>query len=204
MISGMAKSYEYREPELQGKLIFQGVRWLVFKEFDYDGEPSLTVEATCGTCLIQLQKSSETELHCDNPNCKNYEKNVSLGQDFATSKSLVRRQWEALQRRKDPGKWVNLDQEVVPLAETEEADEEHWVRARLFHTPKGKSLLIWVGKKGHKSKVQLFLKDEIDEISHDTTDLHPKEILLGFKAKFSDDTIAEIRFPERENSEDGS
>jgi hypothetical protein len=84
-------------------------------------------------------------------------------------------------------KFLNLDDEAVPLATTRiDASNEnpYWIEARLVESKTGRRLVIYAGEKGRKDKTQIFVEPDIQRLSFDHKDRHPSDIFLKVEATF--------------------
>ncbi len=185
----------------EGKIVFNKIRWRIERHenprrptiADYRSRP------TCITCQVDLKSridgQSKVAYWCQNPMCSKSGQEMVFHQSDTELHNLAVRMWEGANRIKEPEKWLNLDQELSPITDKRgDEDELYWSEVKFFNTKRGKMLMVLVGKKGHSSKVQFFVKDEEDQVTSDQVgDINPKEIFLGFKAFFSDGATNETK-----------
>lgn len=180
-----------------GGVIFNKVKWLITERQNNMRHVSRSATATCLSCEVVLNsKGDDKTVYCQNPKCKAYQNDISLDDALFNVQLLALRVWEAQQRKKSSEfKWINADQQLVPLAKTEADDSKYWAQSFFYDTNDGKMLMVLVGEKGAKGKVQLFMKDQLDIVTHDQIgDLNPKEILMGLTAYFSDGAIVDTKY----------
>ena len=184
--------------EVVGKITHE-VGWLITREVKRSrvgDRESIHCQPICRTCQSDLRVQKPDELVCDDPTCIKRDKPVKLTKSWNELSSNVATAWGGRERRKDQQKWLNFDQELHPIAEdqAEDSSKKYWARAQFFDTSKGKLLMIMLGEKGKQSKVHLFMKDELDQVTFDAGDIDPKEILMGFSATFNDGVKSETKF----------
>lgn len=165
----------------------------MLKSFNSLDEHYIHCQPVCRSCQSDLQSKNDTDLICLNPVCKNHRKNFELSHTIDLTKKVVILMWEGYERKKEKSQWLNFDQELMKLAESEDKDDEKfWCKTKILKTKEGKVVMILLGKKGHNSKVQFFVKDELNQVTFDQIgDINPQEILIAFKAQFSDGSITE-------------
>lgn len=178
-----------------GKLTFLGIGWRINERFNrIRNSVHKTAVPTCRTCQVSLISKDQLALVCQNPRCKNLDKPLALEKPLDETRLLIVSMWEGEQRRKEKIQFLNFDQELIPLAQGEDSDSEYWCTVKLFQTIKGKMAMVLIGRKGHSSKVQFFVKDELNQVTFDQVgDLNPKELLMAFKAQFADGSVTETK-----------
>ena len=87
-------------------------------------------------------------------------------------------------------KYINLDDEAVPIAEDKarSEDERFFVTARIMESKVGQRLVIYAGERGSEKKTQIFVEPEIKRLSFDQKDLNPSDVFLSVEAEFADGT----------------
>lgn len=179
-----------------GGVTHLGIKWRITAKTRRDRESRWSIPHCIG-CLIQMKVVNNNTVACQHPGCTNLEKEINLPEGVQDTQVLTIRMFEAEELRNEGIKWKNIDQQLVRIADSdaEDADGEYWAKTQFFNTPQGKILIAYLGKKGHTGKVQIFSKDELDLVSADlANDQHPKDLLLGFTAYFSDGSISKTSF----------
>jgi len=88
---------------------------------------------------------------------------------------------------------INLDDEVIPVAQEELKNTDYWVRAKVTESKSGTRLIVWAGSKSKKNKVQLFVEPELKRMSFDQNDDHPLEVFAKVEAIFADEVKTIIK-----------
>ena len=183
-----------------GGLILKNVKWYITARQTHAQHTAYWANPSCKSCQTDLHAQGDV-VSCPNPQCNAYQKQIKLDEPLGSVQTLVVQMWQGQQRKASKDfKWINADQQLVPLAETkaDNSDGTYWAHSSFYDTPNGKLLMVLLGKKGAGSKVQLFVKDELDIVAFDQLgDMHPKDLLLGFKAYFSDGSTTETKFPDK-------
>lgn len=85
-------------------------------------------------------------------------------------------------------KFINIDDEAVPIAEDKVKNDKYFVTSRLMKSKVGLRLVVYAGEKGKKDKTQIFVEPEIKRLSFDQADLHPTDVFIKVEATFNDGT----------------
>jgi hypothetical protein len=185
------------DKKIIGGLVFKKVKWVISENQNNMRHTSHSSEATCLSCETALNSKGDGKtVYCQNPQCKAYQKDIDLDDVLANVQLLALRIWEGQERKNSKEfKWINADQQLVPLAKTEADDSKYWAQSFFYDTNDGKMLMVLLGEKGADGKVQLFIKDDLNIVAHDQLgDLNPKELLMGFTAFFSDGTVTKTDY----------
>lgn len=84
-------------------------------------------------------------------------------------------------------KLVDLDGLLVPVSKKEKVDvgnSEYFVTSQVRSGKRGDQVVIYAGKKGSKSKVQVFVDPEHKRMSFDQNDLNPADVFAKLEATF--------------------
>lgn len=91
-------------------------------------------------------------------------------------------------------KVLNLDDEQIPVAsdKVEDPESPYFVTARLMQSKIGLRLVVYAGKKGAKTKTQIFVEPGIKRLAFDQKDMHPADVFASLEATFQDGTTQKI------------
>ncbi len=87
-------------------------------------------------------------------------------------------------------KFINLDDEAIPLAEVRLAskDNKYFTTGLLTESKVGLRLVLYAGERGSSEKTQIFIEPEIKRLAFDQKNLHPTDIFAKVEATFKDGT----------------
>ena len=85
-------------------------------------------------------------------------------------------------------KFINLDDEAIPLAEVKLASEDnkYFATGLLTKSKVGLRLVLYAGEKGATQKSQIFIEPQIRRLAFDQKDLHPGDVFTKVEATFKD------------------
>lgn len=89
-------------------------------------------------------------------------------------------------------KFINLDDEALPIAEGKAKNSKYFVTALLTESKVGLRLVVYAGERGNNKKTQIFVEPEIKRLAFDQNNLHPSDIFSSIEAIFEDGTKAKI------------
>lgn len=137
---------------------------------------------------VELEvESSEYRLYLICPKCKNKIEIESLNSIYSRCLKLLN-----MELFKD-AKLVRLDDWYVrELKEKVDVSSDYWITAQV-KTDKDKDtiVILYVGKKGQKEKVQFFIKPEKLQLTSDHKDLDPSSILSKIEVTLKDRTLTQ-------------
>jgi len=87
-------------------------------------------------------------------------------------------------------KFINLDDEAIPIAEDKKKNSEYFVTSLLTESKLGLRLVVYAGKNGSNQKTQIFIEPGIKRLAFDQNNLHPTDIFTKLEATFQDGTKA--------------
>lgn len=156
-----------------------GVLWL------YEGDFSMPYYAYCPQDRLQLYCSGDFD-YSTNLSCENCQKNFILPRPYTQESVFVENMMKAKSLQQI--KVIDFDNEAIPLAESTDGDETHFVTAKLVNTKVGKRLVVYAGEKGASDKTQIFIEPDIKRLAFDQKDQHPSEVFVKLEAQFEDGT----------------
>ena len=168
--------------------------WDIVRSYNDFGDESIHPEPICVSCRSQLTLKNDRTLFCEMPNCTLKDREINLPNSFLHVSGIVRRAWEGKRRRATNKKWVNLEQELLRLGESEDESDNYWVKAKLLKVNENEVLMVLVGRKDLDGKVHFFVKDGLNLTVFDQSDIDPKELFLSFQANFSDGSISKTTY----------
>lgn len=137
---------------------------------------------------VELEvESSEYRLYLICPKCKNKIEIESLNSIYSRCLKLLN-----MELFKD-AKLVRLDDWYAhEIKEKVDVSSDYWVTAQV-KTDKDKDtiVILYVGKKGQKEKVQFFIKPEKLQLTSDHKDLDPSSILSKIEVTLKDRTLTQ-------------
>ncbi len=169
----------------QHRIKIDGVKWIV---------EGLSVQPLCPKHHLRLSIDTNNFTNCrlkcaECPGLYNFSREYTEQTEYILNK-IDSKLFKNL-------KFINLDDEAVPLAETKltTKDNKYFITALLTESKVGQRLVVYAGEKGKKEKVQIFIEPEIKRLSFDHTDVHPSEIFLKLEATFDDGIMHSISKP---------
>lgn len=137
---------------------------------------------------VELEvESSEYRLYLLCPKCKNKIEIESLNSIYSRCLKLLN-----MELFKD-AKLVRLDDWYAhEIKEKVDVSSDYWITAQV-KTDKDKDtiVILYVGKKGQKEKVQFFIKPEKLQLTSDHKDLDPSSILSKIEVTLKDRTLTQ-------------
>lgn len=184
------------EDKIIGKILHQKVGWLITERISITDNKILWSMPICRSCMCDLKQLVDSKVMCENPSCSRKKKEIRLDKPISELQKITLRAFEAKERQSKTKKWYDIDQETKALTSSEDKSRaDYWSTTKVIQTDKGLRLMVLVGKKGHNSKVQFFIDENLKQITFDTIDdLKPEEILTSFTAIFADGSKAETSY----------
>ena len=179
-------------------ILHQKVGWLITERISHTDHKIIWSMPICRSCMSDLKQLGDMKVACENPACSRRGKEIKLDSPISELQHVTVRAFQAKKRKAQNRKWYDIDQEVTALSTSEDKSrDDYWSTTKVIQTDKGLRLMVLVGKKGHNSKVQFFIDENLKQITFDTIDgLKPEEILTSFTAIFADGSKAETNYHE--------
>lgn len=173
--------------------IIDGIKWWIY------GSPR-SIQPVCSKHNLRLYPfPSKFPASAKFLLCEDCPKMYELPRTYAREKTYVLDKWDAQNFKKM--KFINLDDEALPLAEGKAKNDKYFVTAKLTKSKVGERLIVYAGEKGKKSKkerTQVFVEPNIKRLAFDQTDMHPSDVFLKLEATFDDGTKHAIESPKNE------
>ena len=184
------------EGKILDKILHQKVGWLITEQISPTDHRLLWSKPVCRGCMSDLKQLGDSKVMCENPACSRKDKAITLDKPISELQKITVRAFEGKERKSKTKKWYDIDQEVKALSSSEDKSiDDYWSTTKVIKTDKGLRLMVLVGKKGHNSKVQFFIDENLKQVTFDTIDdLKPEEILASFTAIFSDGSTTETKY----------
>jgi len=184
------------EEKIIDKILHQNVGWLITERISPTDHRILRSMPVCRGCMSDLRQLGNSKVMCENPSCSRKGKEICLDKPISELQKITIRAFEGKERQSKTKKWYDIDQEVTALSSSEDKTRaDYWSTTKVIQTDKGLRLMILVGKKGHNSKVQFFIDENLKQITFDTIDdLKPEEILTSFTAVFADGGTTKTKY----------
>ena len=112
---------------------------------------------------------------------------IELPMPLEDIRRYIRKKLESKQYSE--AKLVDLDGLLVPVSKKDKVvtgDSEYFITSQVKNSKRGDQLVIYAGKKGSKSKPQIFIDPEHRKMSFDQNDLNPADVFVKLEATFKD------------------
>lgn len=160
-----------------------GVLWEMYQ---YSFNDPLHAVPRCPICRLHIEKSKEKyKLGEWKYKCIDCHFLITLPDDISNLGSKVSNIIESEYVQEYDV--VNLDGELVKIKNESEKDEDYWINVKISKNKEDKKqLMVLIGSRKDKDKVQLFADIDNQKLNFDQNDLHPKELLAKVVAEFKD------------------
>lgn len=166
--------------------IIKGLFWQYNRGHTYAKGPY------CPACYTELSHAN----YSDRAYCDSCEKDYFLKMPIESMADFAQRKIEA-ETVKDY-EIVSLD---VPPAKVKVKDEdEHYALWANITQKNGRRVgVVYIGEKGGKDKIQEFIDIDNQQVRHDPSNMHPKELLAKVTVEFNDGTIVTNDYKKKPN-----
>jgi hypothetical protein len=162
-------------------ILFDGILW----DTQYNDPIPI-----CPKHHLRLRHVEPYETLVDNLYCAECTKPHRLKRNLTEEKSYL---LDKIQAKIYKGrKYINLDNEAIPLAKEKKEKNDYFVTAILTESKVGLRMVIYAGKKGSRIKSQIFVEPQIKRLAFDQSDLHPSDVFTKLEGTFADGTRASI------------
>lgn len=149
-----------------------------------------------------LKQLGDSKVVCENPACSRKDKEIPLDKPISELQNITVRAFLGKERKSLTKKWYDIDQEITALSSSDDKSrDDYWSTTKVIQTDKGIRLMVLVGKKGHDSKVQFFIDENLKQVTYDSVDdLKPEEIIASFTAVFRDGSTTASTYKKNKNN----
>lgn len=160
-----------------------GILWEMYQ---YNFNDPLQAIPRCPICRLHIEKSKEKYSFGEwKYKCIDCNFNITLPDDISNLSNKISYILESEYVQEYDV--INLDGELVKIKNESEKDEDYWINVKISKNKEDKKqLMVLIGSRKNKDKVQLFADIDNQKLNFDQNDSHPKELLAKVVAEFKD------------------
>lgn len=146
---------------------------------------------------------SDEKKYIDKIRCEDCEKSVKLPRNLQAEEDYVVSKVRAMDYKDYD--IVDIDGTLTPVTKKERAtlDNEYFCTTQVRDSKRGPQVVIYAGKKGLKTKSQIFITPEERRLSFDQNDINPADIFARITAEFKDGSKQSIESSEKQKKDEG-